>query len=67
MTDTSMSLAHEVKDMVANIPSDVTNAMIESYIADAINDVSNYSGEGIDKNDIPAKYVSILKNLGAAY
>jgi len=53
---------------IDNIPSSITGSpMIYEFIDDARKDIQNITGDTIDANNVPEKYQTILKNLGAAY
>lgn len=58
-------LVSKVRNRVANVPSAVTDAMIDEYLDDSIIEVQNITGDTISSTSIDTKYQSILTDLGA--
>ena len=56
-------IRNEVKNRIPNIPSGVSNNMIDEWVGDAIIELQNITGLTIDSTDITTKFQSILKKL----
>ena len=67
MATTKATLAQRIRDRVANIPAEVTNAMIEGYIEDAASDAKAWLRTSVNLNDVPEEHQGLLVNLGEAY
>lgn len=53
----------KVKNRLANIPSAVTNAIIEEYVDDAHLEIENFTGDSFATSDIPAEYQAIITDI----
>lgn len=61
-------LVSGIINRIDEIPSDITGSpIIYEFANDARIDIQNITGETVSESDVPEKYQSILKNLGAAY
>jgi len=54
----------KVRNRVADIPTDITDAIIEEYINDAIIDVNNITGDTISSSSVDTKYQALLTDMG---
>lgn len=61
---TVTDLVSKVRNRVANIPSAITDAMIDEYLDDSIIEVQNITGDTISSTSIDTEYQAILTNLG---
>jgi len=61
------SVAVEVQKRVPNIPAVLDSGSITGFINNAINDVTNFTGETISTTDVPNRYKNVLVNLGCVY
>jgi hypothetical protein len=57
-------IADKVRNRIANIPSAITDTIIEEYVSDSIIEVQNLTGESITSSAIDTKYQAALTDMG---
>jgi len=67
MTVSIATLTNKVKERINNLDSSISDSMIEGYLEDSLQDVQNYTGDSINKDDVGGKYQNILINLACSY
>ena len=56
-------IRNKVKNRLANIPSELTDTIIDEFVEDAHLDLENFTGASIDTSDISATYQSVLTDM----
>lgn len=53
----------KVKHRLANIPSALTNSIIEEFVEDAHLEIENFTGDSFATSDIDTKYQAVITDL----
>lgn len=53
----------KVKNRLANIPTAVTDTIIEEYVEDAHVDIENATGDSFATSSIPTKYTAVITDM----
>jgi len=56
-------ISSKVQNRIANLPSAVTDTVIQEFVEDAHIEIENFTGTGFDTSDIPTKFQAVITDM----